>query len=124
MGTILGGRAIGLAWEQVAESFLQKRGLKPRERNFFSRWGEIDLIMEEREHLVFIEVKYRRNSNYGQAVEMLGRTKQKRLIRTAQYYLSCHRKLQQRPCRFDFVAIQGEHANPEIQWIANAFTGQ
>jgi len=125
VGSVLGSsnRHVGQAWEKAAESFLQKRGLKPRERNFFSRWGEIDLIMEDHEHLVFIEVKYRRNSDYGHALEMLGRTKQRRLIRAARYYLACNPKFQQRPCRFDFVAIEGEHDNPDFQWIANAFTG-
>jgi len=123
VGSVLSNRRIGQTWEKAAESFLQLRGLKPRERNFFSRWGEIDLIMEDREHLVFIEVKYRRNSDYGHALEMLGRTKQQRLIRAARYYLTRNPKYQQRPCRFDFVAIQGEQDNPDFHWIKNAFTG-
>lgn len=118
----LSSKQAGQAWEKAAESFLENRGLMPRERNYFSRWGEIDLIMEDREHLVFIEVKYRRNGNYGHAVEMLGKNKQRRLIRAARYYLACNPKFQQRPCRFDFVAIQGEQDNPKFQWITNAFT--
>ena len=93
----------------------------PRERNFFSRWGEIDLVMEDAEQLVFIEVKYRRNGNYGDAVEMLGTYKKQRLLMAARYYLACNPKDQQRPCRFDLVAIQGNQASPEIRWITNAF---
>ncbi len=121
-GSGLSSKQTGQAWERAAESFLQNRGLKPRERNFFSRWGEIDLIMEDSEHLVFVEVKYRRNSNHGHALEMLGRKKQQRLLRAARYYLACNPKFQQRPCRFDFVAIQGKWDNPDIHWITNAFT--
>ncbi len=77
--------------------------------------------MDDGEHLVFIEVKYRRNSNYGQAVEMLGHYKQERMVKAARYYLACNPKFQRRPCRFDFVAIQGKQENPRIQWITNAF---
>lgn len=122
MGPVLSSRQTGQAWEKIAESFLQKRGLIPREKNFFSRWGEIDLIMDDGEHLVFIEVKYRRNSHYGGAVEMLGKYKKQRLLLAARYYLACNPAFLQRPCRFDFVAIQGNQPNPEIQWIPNAFT--
>jgi putative endonuclease len=119
----LNSRQAGLAWENVAESFLRNRGLIPRQRNFFSRWGEIDLIMDDGDVLVFIEVKYRRNNSYGSSVEMLGQNKIQRLLKAARYFLACNPGFQQHACRFDFVAIQGEKDNPEIQWITNAFTG-
>ena len=115
-------RQIGQDWEKTAESFLCARGLKPRCRNFFSRWGEIDLVMDDSDQLVFIEVKYRRDSRYGLASEMLGKRKQMRLARAARYYLVCNPKMAARSCRFDLVAIQGAGANPDIRWISNAFT--
>ncbi len=115
-------RQIGQNWEKTAESFLCARGLKPRCRNFFSRWGEIDLVMEDGEQLVFVEVKYRRSSRYGRAIEMLGRRKQLRLVRAARYYLLRNPNMAGRACRFDLVAIQGNGKNLDIHWISNAFT--
>ena len=78
--------------------------------------------MDDGEYLVFIEVKYRRNNNYGHAVEMLGRNKIRRLLMAARYYLVCNPGFQLRPCRFDLVAIQGGQKKPEIRWISSAFT--
>ena len=104
--------------ESLACSYLQKQGLRLIERNFHSRRGEIDLIMQQDTTLVFIEVRLRANDRYGSAAESITPQKQRRIIAAAQHYL------QNNPsslaCRFDAVAISGK-TDPSINWIPNAF---
>lgn len=108
----------GALAEQWAAQYLQRQGLKPVERNYRSRFGEIDLIMEDGGTVVFVEVRLRRNGDFGGAAASIGAHKQQRLIRTAQHYLAG--LAQMPPCRFDAVLMddaQGRNA----QWLRNAF---
>lgn len=111
-------RATGRRAEQHAKEFLRKQGLKPVEENWYCRHGEIDLIMHDRDVLVFVEVRFRRNSRFGTPAATIGHIKQRRLVLAARHYLQ--RLQRQPPCRFDIVAITAE---PETQteWIRNAF---
>ena len=102
--------------EDLALKYLKRRGLKLLVRNYSSRHGEIDLIMQDKDTLVFVEVRYRKHDNYGGAVESVDHHKQSRIASTAESYLQAHSW--DGPCRFDIVAIQGE-AKP--QWIVGAF---
>lgn len=104
--------------EQQALDYLQSRGLKLVRRNFLCRMGEIDLIMMHHQHLVFVEVRYRKNSNYGTPAATISFTKQRRLTRTANLYLQ--QQGSDMPCRFDVVAIVAQ-PETEIEWIQNAF---
>lgn len=104
--------------ENMACSYLQKQGLKLIERNYHSRRGEIDLIMQQDATLVFIEVRLRANDHYGSAAESITPQKQRRIIAVAQHYLQKHPS--SLACRFDAVAISGNTA-PSINWIPNAF---
>lgn len=112
---------IGHDAEQLAESHLQARGLRTLARNFRCKAGEIDLIMEDGDTLVFVEVRYRGDTRFGCAAASISWHKRQRLIRSAQYYLLTHGG-EQRPCRFDVVAA---HRNPsgqiQFDWISNAF---
>ncbi len=108
-----GGRA-----EQYALDYLKSQGLKLITRNFLCRMGEIDLIMRHNKHLVFVEVRYRKNSNYGTPAATISRTKQSRLTRTANFYLQ--QQGHNTPCRFDVVAIVSQ-PQVKIEWIQNAF---
>jgi len=109
----------GQRGEQMAHSHLREQGLSLLERNYRSRWGEIDLIMLDGEILVFVEVRLRAASTYGSPAETIGKRKQQRLIRTAQHYLQTHRDAR---ARFDVIAITtGDHA-PQIEWIKDAFS--
>ncbi|MEN8213566.1 MAG: YraN family protein [Pseudomonadota bacterium] len=108
-----GGRA-----EQYALEHLKSQGLKLITRNYLCRMGEIDLIMMHDGHLVFVEVRYRKNSNYGSPAATISHTKRRRLTRTADFYLQQHRC--DSPCRFDVVAIVA-HPEVKIEWIQNAF---
>ncbi|HRQ04860.1 MAG TPA: YraN family protein [Nitrosomonas halophila] len=102
--------------ERRAENFLQQQKLKLLERNYRCRFGEIDLIMQEGDTLVFVEVRMRTSHLYGGAAASITAAKQTKLIQTARHYLSRHEADQ--PCRFDAILISG---NQEIEWIQNAF---
>ncbi len=110
---------IGKDAEAQAERFLQNKGLTPISRNFRCRCGEIDLIMRDGNELVFIEVRKRQWQQFGGAAESVDFRKQRKLIRTAQYYLQ---QLPREPfCRFDVIAFEGKAAADEPLWYKDAF---
>lgn len=112
-------RIVGTQYEQIAAEYLTKQGYQILERNFYCRHGEIDLIAREGEYLVFVEVKYRATKESGTPAEAIDKKKQRRIYRTAQYYLYCCHDRKEKSCRFDVVAILGK----EITLIRNAFGG-
>ncbi len=114
-------RILGDYWEDVAFNFLKKKQLINIKRNYNCKLGEIDIIMTDKDTLVFIEVKYRKNSDWVSAAESVTKAKQKKIIRSAQLYLLQNKKYDNWNCRFDVVSIQGDKQNPEIDWIENAF---
>jgi len=103
--------------EQLACRYLLKQGLQLIEKNFRSKYGEIDLIMKDNETLVIIEVRFRKSNKYGGALESISRKKQSRIIATTQYYLSTHKV--NSSIRFDAITMS---SNTDINWIKNAFT--
>ncbi|MBD3670907.1 MAG: YraN family protein [Gammaproteobacteria bacterium] len=109
--------------ESLACRYLEKQGLDLIEKNYSCRLGEVDLIMQDGESLVFIEVKYRNNDLYGHASEAVGRRKQAKVIKTALHYLQTHHRYREWPMRFDVVTIEGE-AGKDIQWLSNAFMAE
>lgn len=106
--------------ELLAACYLQEQGLKLLERNYRCRQGEIDLILQDGKTLVFAEVRLRTNPRFGGAAESITATKQARIIRAAQHYLSS--VTPQPPCRFDVVLLE-KLDNNAPQWIRNAFDG-
>ncbi len=110
----------GAQAERLAAQFLQGRGLKLLQQNYRCRYGEIDLILQDADTLVFAEVRLRKHSNFGGAAASINAAKQGRLIRTAQHYLSTLAHIP--PCRFDAVLLDTLE-NPSPEWIRNAFTG-
>ena len=110
-------REQGDAAEQQAKRHLEGQGLCGVAQNFSGRFGELDLIMRDGDTLVFVEVRYRRSSQFGGAVASIDARKQRKLIATAQGYLQQHPH--DGPCRFDVIAI-GEGANG-VEWLQNAF---
>ena len=117
-----GSRRRGSHFEALAEAWLKQRGLVPVARNYTCRNGEIDLIMNHGQALVFVEVRYRRSSRYGSAAESVGARKQARLIRAARHYLMRHKWATDHACRFDVMALSGDESNPMIDWIEGAFS--
>jgi putative endonuclease len=95
---------LGRKGEQMAADALRERGYHIVEHNFRCRYGEIDLIAEEREDLVFVEVKTRRGSAFGLPEEAVTLTKRRKLAQVASYYLDLHAE-SDRSWRIDVVAI-------------------
>ena len=116
-------RKIGESAELLAQKYLVRKGLSPITRNYSCRRGEIDLIMQDGNFLVFIEVRYRKNTIYGSAAESVTRQKQHRLLATANYYLQNEKSGQDILCRFDVISVLGQY-NPQIDWIKNAFQAE
>lgn len=110
---------IGKRGEQRAESFLRERGLKCVTRNWRCRRGEIDLVMDDGESLVFVEVRMRGPGSYTDGVASVDAAKRRRLILAARDFLMRHAEHADRPCRFDVIGIGGEHN--KIEWIPHAF---
>lgn len=111
----------GFIAEQQARDYLVKQGLKWVESNYRCQLGEIDLIMRDKEYLVFVEVRARTSKAYGGALESVGFRKQQKILKTASLYLLTRKIQEQYPIRFDIVSIEG---NPStLSWIPNAFTG-
>lgn len=107
--------------ELFAENHLKKQGLTLIDKNFNSRFGEIDLIMLDKSALVFVEVRFRANTSYGSGAETVNFRKQQKIIKTAQLYLQANKKMQQRDCRFDVVSVTLAAQEPLIEWHQNAF---
>lgn len=105
----------GAQAEQQAARYLKQQGLKPIAQNYRSRFGEIDLIMQDGATLVFVEVRLRRSANFGGAAASIDARKQRRIIRTAQQYLAGLAHIPQ--CRFDAVLMD----DSGVQWLRNAF---
>jgi putative endonuclease len=110
----------GALAETRALNYLKQQGLRLLCQNFTCKRGEIDLIMNDGNTIVFVEVRYRRDQRFGTAAETVSRSKQAKLIYAAQFYLQKQRQ-QNKPCRFDVIAMTAEEAEPAIQWIKNAF---
>ena len=106
--------------ETRAWRYLQARGLQLLQRNYRSRRGEIDLVMQDADSLVFVEVRYRRQSQFGSALESVDRHKQARLVACARHYMQAYPDAATQPCRFDVISISGPAGS--IEWVQNAFT--
>jgi len=114
-------RTQGANAEELACRYLLQQGLRLITRNYHCRQGEIDLIMRDTDNLVFVEVRYRRQSRYGSGLESVNRRKQQRIAHCAAHYLHRHPRAGQLAARFDVVAVSPDSAGPRIEWIRNAF---
>ncbi len=110
-------RKIGTAYEERAAEHLRDLGYRILERNFRCRLGEIDLIAEEAGVLVFLEVKYRKSSQFGNPAEAVTPAKQKTICRVADFYRMSRGISESCSCRFDVAAIMGE----KVQVYKDAF---
>lgn len=111
----------GHAYEKIAEQYLSERGYKTKARNYHTRRGEIDLIMQTNNTIVFIEVRYRKNDVYGSAEASITKTKQEKIIFSAKHYMSKF-KAWHMDARFDVITIKPSSPEQlEINWLKNAF---
>lgn len=99
----------GASAESQATRLLVDAGYRIVERNFRCKAGELDIVARDGDVLVFVEVRSRSDDEHGSAVEMIRRTKQRRVARVATYYLATVEPLFEQ-CRFDIVAITAGEA--------------
>jgi putative endonuclease len=109
----------------MAHEFLVGQGLRLKARNYRTRRGEIDLIMQAQGCIVFVEVKYRNNNKFGTAEASITRGKCQRMIAAAQEYLMRNGHAEDTAIRFDAVLLSESEdavANCTINWIQNILT--
>lgn len=97
--------SLGKFGEDLATKYLQKQGYKIIERNFKKKYGEIDIVAQVDESLVFIEVKTRFTSKYGLPEEAITPWKLKSLVKSAEYYKRLHPELPDL-LRIDFIGVE------------------
>lgn len=111
-------REQGASFEHQARLFLERQGLKFIAANQYFKCGELDLIMQEGETIVFVEVRQRKSSAFGSAVESVDWRKQQKWLDAANMWLAkrgC--SLEDADCRFDLIAF-GRTVN-DMQWFPN-----
>lgn len=116
-----GGSNVGRRAEDLACRHLGEHGLELLQRNYRCNSGEIDLVMQDGACIVFVEVRFRRNTRFGGALESIDRRKQGRLIRTAQHYLQTQDETRWAASRFDVVCVSPGGETPDLEWIRDAF---
>lgn len=114
-------RQTGQDAESIAAKHIQQRGYKVLKRNYYSPFGEIDIIGQLQNCIIFFEVRYRRNADYGSAAASVSLHKQQRIIKTAAYFLTEFSKYQNLEARFDVIGIEGNDKE-NIEWLEAAFT--
>jgi len=112
---------VGKLGEQIAHRYLRKRGYRIREKGFRCRHGEIDIIAQKKDCIVFVEVRARTGLDFGTPEESLTRAKKRRLIASALTYTSTHQDLPAQ-WRIDVVAIEldDQGKTTRIELIENA----
>lgn len=111
---------LGLEGEALAAAELERLGYQILERRHRSRFGEIDLIAQDEGTVVFVEVKTKTDSRFGDPAEMVTAQKQRRLVSMAEEYVSGH-ALHSTPCRFDVVAVDASIQPARITVYKDAF---
>lgn len=105
--------------EEQAMAYLIDQGLKVVTTNYWCRLGEIDLIMLDKEQLVFVEVRARISAQFGDGIASITATKKQKIMKSALHYIQKNREQQKRQLRFDVVSIDGQAGC--ITWLKDAF---
>ena len=118
-------RALGRKGEVAARTYLERRGVRILVTNYTCAAGEIDLIGQEREALLFIEVKTRTSDAFGSPHLAVHQRKQQQIVRAAQWFLA-ERRLPEIAYRFDVLAVTfpNEREAPRIHWVRDAFPAE
>lgn len=114
-------KMVGDEAEKQAKQYLLKQGLKFVCQQFRAPCGEIDLIMKDKDEIVFVEVRYLQNTAFIEPQETVNRTKQRHLINTALLFLQSREWTDDYGARFDIIGISGDQLNSKITWITDAF---
>ena len=116
-------KVLGKTGEDIAKEFLIKKKLKFLVSNFTYLKTEIDLIFLDKKNkiLIFVEVKTRRNKNYGEPEDSITEYKQRHIRKAAEGYLHIYRQYLDYDIRFDSVGILYENGEIKINHIENSF---
>jgi putative endonuclease len=106
--------------ENVAANYLKNKGYRIIERNYRKQRAEIDIIAKKDEMIVFVEVKTRKNSNFGYGFEAVTRHKQEQIIKAAKLFCQ-EKEIIDTPCRFDVISIEKDGKHYKIDHFENAF---
>lgn len=112
----MNNRKKGSIYEDRAIEYLMEKGYEILKKNFRNRFGEVDIIAKDKDYLVFIEVKYRKNQAKGYAIEAVTTKKAQKIRLMAEYYLFLNKIVNQN-IRFDILSIDNE----KFQHIKDAF---
>jgi len=115
-------REIGKIGEEIAKDYLEKNGIKIIDKNYFSKYGEIDLIGFENRTIIFIEVKLRNNIEFGSVCESVTESKIMKIYDASKDFLS-NTELDYDDCRFDVILINSDKdcSNCRIEWLKNQY---
>lgn len=111
----------GEAGELLAEQHLREHGLTLVKRNYLCPLGEIDLVMREDDCLVFVEVRQRKNNNFGSPIETITVSKQRKIVKAAHHFLNYTKAPSRQALRFDVVGVVCDGHHSSIEWVPNAF---
>lgn len=111
---------LGRRGEALAASYLEQRGYRIVTRNYRTRLGEIDIVAQDGQTLVFVEVKVRRNPRFGSPKAAVTAAKRRRISMVALHYLKSLAAVGAR-ARFDVVAVDQTGAEPRMELVQNAF---
>jgi len=122
-------RSLGANGEEVACKFLKHHGIKILARNYRCPHGEIDIIAFDKDAashfgsncIIFVDVKTRRSDAYATPASAVDEDKQRRIKKTAGYYLT-HRQATEMPVRYDIISIVMGDGPPRVQHITGAFS--
>ena len=112
--------SLGKRGEGIAVDYLTHKGYQIIVRNYRRKTGEIDIIANDGDCIVFVEVKTRKTSRFGHPAEAVTKRKQNQISLTALNYLT-HQNLMDAPVRFDVIAVTIARTAPEITHIIGAF---
>lgn len=116
-------KSLGRQGEEATERFLAKQGYKIIDRNFHTRWGELDIIAQDGDTVVFTEVKTRTESDFAQPEESVTITKQDHLRKAAELWLLENYQGELPACRFDVVSVTlDKEGKAKIEHFPDAFT--
>ena len=115
-------RQVGASNESLACEYIASCGGEILKRNFSCRQGEIDIIARDKSYLCFIEVKFRKDDNFGAPQEAVSLSKQRRICKVSKFYLYTRYKSFDIPVRYDVLAISATDGILSFRWIKNAFS--
>ncbi|MBI2092315.1 MAG: YraN family protein [Deltaproteobacteria bacterium] len=110
----------GRKGEEEVEKYLIKQGFNVLERSFRCKIGEIDIVAEKDDDIYFIEVKARWSDNFGSPLEAVGKSKQKKIINVAKYYIA-KKRLHDVNCHLSVVGVDMTSEVFKLEFIEDAF---